>query len=157
MKNYSFIGAFKKYVNSSFILIFVTALALIVANSQWGDIYRSWAELPVSFSIGKFNLFSHHGNDLTMMEFINDFLMATFFFSVGLEIKREILVGELSSLKKAMLPIIAACGGMIVPVVIFFLCCPDDPTMLRGCAIPMATDIAFSLGVLSVFSKRVPI
>lgn len=157
MKNYSFIGAFKKYVNSSFILIFVTALALIVANSQWGDIYRSWAELPVSFSIGELNLFSHHGRNLTMMEFINDFLMATFFFSVGLEIKREILVGELSSLKKAMLPIIGACGGMLIPVIIFYLVCPDDPTMLRGCAIPMATDIAFSLGVLSVFSKRVPI
>ena len=157
MKNYSFIGAFKKYVNSSFILIFVTALALIVANSHWGDIYRSWAELPVRFSIGNFNLFSHHGNDLSLLEFINDFLMATFFFSVGLEIKREILVGELSSFKKAMLPIIGACGGMLVPVIVFYLFCPNDPAMLRGSAIPMATDIAFSLGVLSVFNKRVPI
>lgn len=157
MKNYSFIGAVKKYVNSSFILIFVTALALLIANSRWGDIYRSWAELPVSFSIGQFNLFSHHGHNLTMMEFINDFLMAAFFFSVGLEIKREILVGELSSMKKAMLPIIGACGGMLIPVAIFYLVCPNDPIMLRGCAIPMATDIAFSLGVLSLFGKRVPI
>ena len=97
-KNYSFISAFKKYVNASFILIFVTAMALIVANSKWGDLYRSLAEVPVSFSIGEFNLFSHHGQDLTLLEFINDFLMATFFFAVGLEIKREILMGELSSL-----------------------------------------------------------
>ena len=156
MKNYSFISSFKKYVNSSFILIFVTALALIVANSQWGDIYRSWAELPVSFSIGKFNLFSHHGNDLTMMEFINDFLMATFFFSVGLEIKREILVGELCSIRKALLPIIAACGGMIVPVLIYYYFTAGTNAE-SGLAIPMATDIAFSLGVLSLFGRRVPI
>ena len=83
--------------------------------------------------------------------------MALFFFSVGLEIKREILVGELSTLKKALLPIIGACGGMAIPVLIFFLTCPDDALMLRGTAIPMATDIAFSLGVLSMFGKRVPI
>jgi NhaA family Na+:H+ antiporter len=83
--------------------------------------------------------------------------MAIFFLSVGLEIKREILVGELSSVKKAMLPIIGACGGMLIPVLLFWLTCPGDPDMLRGVAIPMATDIAFSLGVLSIFDKRVPI
>ena len=83
--------------------------------------------------------------------------MAIFFLSVGLEIKREIRVGELSSREKALLPIIGACGGMIVPVLIFWLACPGDAAMQRGLAIPMATDIAFSLGVLSVFSKRVPI
>jgi NhaA family Na+:H+ antiporter len=91
------------------------------------------------------------------MEVINDFLMAIFFLSVGLEIKREIRVGELSSRDKALLPIIGACGGMIVPVLLFWLVCPSDAAMQRGLAIPMATDIAFSLGVLSVFSKRVPI
>jgi NhaA family Na+:H+ antiporter len=91
------------------------------------------------------------------MEVINDFLMAIFFLSVGLEIKREIRVGELSSRDKALLPIIGACGGMIVPVLLFWLVCPGDAAMQRGLAIPMATDIAFSLGVLSVFSKRVPI
>jgi NhaA family Na+:H+ antiporter len=83
--------------------------------------------------------------------------MAIFFLSVGLEIKREILVGELSSMKKAMLPIIGACGGMIVPVLVFFLLCPEDAVAQRGLAIPMATDIAFSLGVLSVFNTRVPV
>ena len=94
---------------------------------------------------------------MTLMQVINDFLMAIFFLSVGLEIKREILVGELSSLKKALLPIIGACGGMIVPVLIFWLVCPGDAQMQKGLAIPMATDIAFSLGVLSVFKTRVPV
>lgn len=157
MKNYTFISLFKKYVSSSLVLIFATVFALIVANSPWGDEYRRLWEYPVSFSIGAFNLFSHGGHPLTFMDLINDFLMAIFFFSVGLEIKREILVGELSSMKKAMLPIIGACGGMLIPVVCFYLTCPGNPDMLRGCAIPMATDIAFSLGVLSMFGKRVPI
>ena len=94
---------------------------------------------------------------MSLMEVINDFLMAIFFLSVGLEIKREIRVGELSSREKALLPIIGACGGMLVPVLLFWLVCPGDAAMQRGLAIPMATDIAFSLGVLSVFSKRVPI
>ena len=94
---------------------------------------------------------------MSLMEVINDFLMAIFFLSVGLEIKREIRVGELSSREKALLPIIGACGGMAIPVLLFWLFCPGDPAMQRGLAIPMATDIAFSLGVLSVFSKRVPI
>jgi NhaA family Na+:H+ antiporter len=88
---------------------------------------------------------------------INDFLMAIFFLSVGLEIKREIKVGELSSMNKALLPIIAACGGMIVPILLFYLVCPTESIMQRGMAIPMATDIAFSLGILAAFKSRVPI
>ena len=94
---------------------------------------------------------------MTLGQFINDFLMAIFFLSVGLEIKREIRVGELSTKEKALLPIIGACGGMIVPVLIFWLACPSDALLQRGLAIPMATDIAFSLGVLTIFSKRVPL
>lgn len=89
------------------------------------------------------------------MSLINDALMAIFFFSVGLEIKREILVGELSSPRKALLPVVAACGGMLVPILIFSLICPEGPVS-RGAAIPMATDIAFSLGVLSLLGKRHP-
>ena len=88
---------------------------------------------------------------------INDFLMAIFFLSVGLEIKREIMVGELSTKEKALLPIIGACGGMLIPVLIFAVFCPADPAMQRGLAIPMATDIAFSLGVLAMFKTRVPV
>lgn len=157
MRSYTFLSLIRKYVNASLILIAVTVLALIVANSEWGDTYRAFWEKTVSFSIGNFNLFSHGQESLTLLEFINDFLMALFFFTVGLEIKREILVGELSTRKKALLPIIGACGGMALPVLVFFLACPDHPDMLRGCAIPMATDIAFSLGVLSTFGRRVPI
>lgn len=157
IRNYSFLSMFRKYTNSSVILMVVTILALVVANSRYGGIYRNFWEQSVSFSIGEFNLFSHHSHDLSLMDFINDFLMAIFFFSVGLEIKREVLVGELSSIRKALLPIIGACGGMILPVLLFYIICPNDALMLRGAAIPMATDIAFSLGVLSMFNKRVPI
>lgn len=152
---FSFRSMFRKYVNSSFILIFATLLALVFANSSFGDTYFSIWKSPVHLQIGDFNLFGHNGEAMTLMDFINDFLMAIFFFSVGLEIKREILVGELSSMKKALLPIIGACGGMIVPVVIFSIFTHSGDGA-RGCAIPMATDIAFSLGVLSMFGKRVP-
>lgn len=155
--NYSFKSMVKKYVNSSAVLIIFTILALIVANSPLKEAYFALWEEEVSLSISNFNLFSHGGHPMSLMQVINDFLMAIFFLSVGLEIKREILVGELSSAKKAMLPIIGACGGMLVPVLFFWLTCPDNPEMLRGAAIPMATDIAFSLGVLSIFDKRVPI
>ncbi|MBQ8812218.1 MAG: Na+/H+ antiporter NhaA [Bacteroidales bacterium] len=156
--NYSFVSKYIKHVTGSAVLIFFTILALICANMPGiKDWYFALWQNPISFSIGDFNFFSHGGHALTLGEFINDFLMAIFFLSVGLEIKREIRVGELSTKEKALLPIIGACGGMLVPVIIFWLVCPDDPIMQRGLAIPMATDIAFSLGVLSVFSKRVPL
>ena len=139
-------------------LIFFTILALVCANTptikEW---YFSLWQLPMSLSIGEFNFFSHSGHAITLGQMINDFLMAIFFLSVGLEIKREIKVGELSSMDKALLPIIGACGGMLIPVVIFFLVCPADAAMQRGLAIPMATDIAFSLGILAVFKSRVPV
>jgi len=156
--NYSFISTFKKYVSSSVVLIFFTILALVCANipvvKEW---YFSLWQHEVSLSIGNFNFFSHNGHSMNVGQVINDFLMAIFFLSVGLEIKREIRVGELSTREKALLPIIGACGGMAVPVLIFWLVCPGDAVMQRGLAIPMATDIAFSLGVLSVFKTRVPV
>jgi NhaA family Na+:H+ antiporter len=156
--NYSFISTFKKYVNSSVILIFFTILALVCANIPGvKDWYFSLWQNPVTLSLGNFNFFSHAGHTMNVGQVINDFLMAIFFLSVGLEIKREILVGELSSREKALLPIIGACGGMAIPVLLFWLVCPGDAAMQRGIAIPMATDIAFSLGVLSVFKTRVPV
>ena len=149
---------FKKWMSSSVVLVISTVLALLCANiPALKDTYFSLWQNTVSISIGNFNLFSHAGHSMSVMEVINDFLMAIFFLSVGLEIKREILVGELSTMKKAMLPIIGACGGMIIPVLLFVLFCPDNPEMTRGMAIPMATDIAFSLGVLSLFKTRVPV
>ena len=155
--NYSFLSKFKAHVNASVVLIFFTILALICANTQIvKDWYFELWQYPVNLSIGQFNLFSHHGQSISLGQFINDFLMAIFFLSVGLEIKREIKVGELSSLDKALLPIIAACGGMLVPVLIFYFVCPADAAMQRGLAIPMATDIAFSLGILAMFKSRVP-
>ena len=155
--NYPFISMLRKYVSSSVLLVITTVAALVIANSPWGDMYRSFWELPVSLSLGSFNVFSHNGHAMSLGAFINDYLMAIFFLSVGLEIKREILCGELSSWKKALAPIIGACGGMIIPVIVFFLVCPKDPVLERGMAIPMATDIAFSLGCLSIFSKRCPV
>ena len=145
-------------MSSSAVLIFFTVLALIFANVPIvKDWYFSLWQNPVHFSIGNFNFFSHGGHAMSLGEVVNDFLMAIFFLSVGLEIKREIRVGELSTKEKALLPIIGACGGMIVPVLVFYIFCPGAPDMQRGLAIPMATDIAFSLGVLSVFKSRVPL
>jgi len=156
--NYSFLSKFRRHVNSSMVLILFTVLALICANIPVvKDFYFSLWQHEVSLSIGDFNFFSHGGHALTLGQMINDFLMAIFFLSVGLEIKREIRVGELSTKDKALLPIIGACGGMLMPVIVFYLICPSDAAMQRGLAIPMATDIAFSLGVLSVFKTRVPI
>ena len=156
--NYSFLSRLKAHVSSSMVLIICTVLALICANIPVvKDWYFSLWTNEVSFSLGNFNFFSHNGHAMNVMEVINDFLMAIFFLSVGLEIKREIRVGELSSREKAMLPIIGACGGMIVPVLVFWLFCPGDADMQRGLARPMATDIAFSLGVLAMFKTRVPI
>ena len=156
--NYSFLSKFKRHVNSSMVLIFFTVLALIFANSPIiKDWYASLWQNPVHFSVGNFNLFSHGGHAMSLGAVINDFLMAIFFLSVGLEIKREIMVGELSSKEKALLPIIGACGGMLVPVLVFAIFCPADAAMQRGLAIPMATDIAFSLGVLAMFKTRVPV
>ena len=140
------------------VLIFFTILALIFANVPVvKDWYFALWQNTVSFSIGEFNFFSHGGHAMSLGAVINDFLMAIFFLSVGLEIKREIRVGELSTKEKALLPIIGACGGMLIPVLIFAVLCPADAAMQRGLAIPMATDIAFSLGVLAVFKTRVPV
>lgn len=156
-RNYSFKSMVKKYVSSSAVLVVFSLLALVCANSPFKEWYFDIWNTPVALSVGNFNLFSHNGHAMSLIAVINDFLMALFFLTVGLEIKREILVGELSSRQKAMLPIVGACGGMLVPVLLFWLICPDDADMLRGMAIPMATDIAFSLGVLSLFGTRVPI
>lgn len=156
--NYSSLIKLKSHINSSVVLIFFTILALVCANTPIvKDWYFSLWQLPMSLSVGEFNFFSHEGHAITFGQMINDFLMAIFFLSVGLEIKREIKVGELSSVDKALLPIVGACGGMLIPVVVFSFICPADATMQRGMAIPMATDIAFSLGILAVFKSRVPV
>ncbi len=149
--------ALRRHVSGSNILILATLGALVIANipSLSRGYFNFW-EQEVRLQIGGFNLFSHAGHPMSLLAFINDALMAVFFFTIGLEIKREILVGQLSSFRNALLPILAAVGGMIVPVVIF-LCFARATDFTAGAAIPMATDIAFSLGVLAMLGSRVPL
>lgn len=147
----------KNYANGGNVLIFATALALILVNVPGlKELYDSLWTHELALQVGSFNLFSHHGHPMSIMDFINDALMAVFFFSVGLEIKREVLVGELSSFRNALLPIIAAIGGMVIPIVLYFMMA-SGTDYSNGWAIPMATDIAFSLGVLAMLGDRVPI
>jgi NhaA family Na+:H+ antiporter len=137
-------------VSGAFILIFTTAIALLWANSPWGQAYYdiSHTYLGVRFGDAEFKL--------TLSHWIKDGLMAIFFFVVGLEIKREIVVGELSSVDKAMLPVVAAVGGAVVPA-LFYVAVNLGTGSISGWGIPMATDIAFALGVLAMFGKRVPL
>ena len=116
---YAIKKSIKNYASGGNVLIVATLLAFIIANSPLADLYFSWWAQPISLQVGGFNLFSHGGEPMAVMTFINDALMAIFFFSIGLEIKREVLVGELTSLKQALLPIVAAIGGMVVPVLLF--------------------------------------
>ena len=113
--NFSFQRAAHYHINGGMLLMGVVLLAMFLANSPWGDIYASFWNYEVHLQIGEFNFFSHNGHHMTLMTFINDALMAVFFFSVGLEIKREILVGELSSFRQALLPIVAACDRPSAP------------------------------------------
>lgn len=147
----------RNYANGGNVLIFATVLALIVVNIPGlAGFYNSLWTHELALQVGSFNLFSHQGHPMSIMAFINDALMALFFFSVGLEIKREVLVGELSSFRNALLPIVAAIGGMAIPVVIYMLFA-HGTDYADGWAIPMATDIAFSLGVLAMLGNRVPV
>lgn len=145
------IQEFLKLQSASGILLFVFTLAAIVwSNSRWSDSYEEWWHTTLSFGFGTF-IFSK-----SLLHWINDGLMTVFFFVVGLEIKREILIGELSSFRKAMLPFVAAVGGMAIPALIYVGFTRGTPAV-SGWGIPMATDIAFSLGVLTLLGKRVPI
>ncbi len=132
-------------------LLIMTVVALLISNSFLADQYFSILKYYVSLGFGSFAL------KLSVMHWINDALMAVFFLFVGLEIKREFLDGELSQIKKAALPIFAAIGGMLVPALVYLYFNINNAETLRGWAIPAATDIAFSIGVLSLLGKRVPI
>ncbi len=142
---------FKLEAASGLILLFAAIIALIISNSEFSSLYFDTLEAYVI--LGTENI----GLKLSVLHWINDVLMAIFFFLVTLEIKREFLQGELSNPKQASLPIIGAIGGMVIPALCYILINIDDNTRLNGWAIPSATDIAFSLGVLSLLGKRVPI
>ena len=136
---------------SGLILLIAAIFALIVSNSNFSDLYFSTLNQYLFIGINEFGL------KLSVHHWINDLLMAVFFFFVTLEIKREFIQGELSNIKKAMLPIIAAIGGMVVPALFYIGINFGNLETLQGWAIPSATDIAFSLGILSLLGSRVPI
>lgn len=142
--------------NASLLLFVATVVAMLLANSPWAASYHKLLLYPVDLQYGSFNFFSHNGHPMSMLAFVNDALMAVFFFVIGLEIKQEVLIGELCSVRKALLPIIGACGGMMIPILFFMMVCGSEPEV-RGAAIPMATDIAFALAVLGLLGKRVPL
>ena len=142
---------FKLEAASGLVLLISAIIALIISNSLLSELYFN--SLNKYFFIG----INDFGLKLSLLHWINDALMAVFFFSVTLEIKREFLQGELSTKKQALLPIIAAIGGMLVPALIYIYFNIDNSETLNGWAIPSATDIAFSLGVLSLLGSRVPI
>ena len=142
---------FRLEAASGLVLLFAAIVALIISNSDLAEIYFSTLNKYLFIGINNFGL------KLSVIHWINDALMAIFFFFVTLEIKREFLQGELSNIKQALLPIIAAVGGMVIPALFYIFINLGDSETLNGWAIPSATDIAFSLGVLSLLGKRVPL
>ena len=146
-----FIWFFKLEAASGLVLLFAAIIALFISNSGLSELYFSTLDKYLFIGVNDFGL------KLSVIHWINDALMAIFFFFVTLEIKREFLQGELSNIKQALLPIIAAVGGMLVPALFYIFINFGDSETLNGWAIPSATDIAFSLGVLSLLGKRVPL
>ena len=145
------IKAFFEFEAAGGIVLALAAIAaMIIANSPLNVWYEGFIHAPVSIQIGDFAIAkdAHH--------WINDGLMAVFFFLVGLELKREVLIGELSNVKQIILPAGAALGGMIMPALVYLLFNLNEPEFWKGWAIPAATDIAFALGILSLLGNRVP-
>jgi len=142
---------FKLEAASGLVLLISAILALIISNSSLSYLYFETLEKYIFFGLNNFGL------KLSVLHWINDVLMAIFFFFVTLEIKREFIQGELSNIKQAILPIIAAVGGMLVPALIYVYINFGNTETLNGWAIPSATDIAFSLGILSLLGSRVPV
>ena len=142
---------FKLEAASGLVLLIAAIIALVISNSNFSELYFNTLEQYLFIGINNFGL------KLSVHHWINDLLMAIFFFFVTLEIKREFIQGELSNLKKALLPIIGAIGGMLIPALVYIVINFGNTETLNGWAIPSATDIAFSLGILSLLGSRVPI
>lgn len=145
-----FLRFMKLEVSSALLLIAMTVIALVWANSPWGESYSHFWHTPVALTIG--NLFQL---ELSLGHWVNDGLMVIFFFVVGMEIKRELVLGELSTRARAMLPVAGALGGMVVPALIYTYFHVGEET-IRGWGVPMATDIAFAVAALSLLGSRVP-
>ncbi|MFQ5432956.1 MAG: Na+/H+ antiporter NhaA [Nitrospinota bacterium] len=141
----------KKESSSGILLIVVTVLALVLKNSPLSELYESFLHTSVDVRFGALHI------DKTLYHWINDGLMVVFFLLIGIEVKREILEGHLSSLSQVALPGFAAAGGMVFPALIYAAFNHADPVALKGWAIPTATDIAFALGILSLLGNRVPL
>tara|TARA_B100000586_G_scaffold71558_1_gene50174 strand:- start:1214 stop:2599 length:1386 start_codon:yes stop_codon:yes gene_type:complete len=141
--------------SSGILLVIAALVALIWANSPWSNSYHDLWDTEIMISFGDSISLEHHGHPLTLGQFVNDVLMVLFFFVVGLEIKREMVTGHLKKFRDALLPMIAAVGGMVVPAVIFFVFNSSGEAS-DGWGIPMATDIAFAIGVVSLLGPRVP-
>ncbi|MFV0565841.1 MAG: Na+/H+ antiporter NhaA [Flavobacteriaceae bacterium] len=154
MKEKTILSPFQKFVNiesfGGILLLAATALALVWSNSPFADSYNSLWQYKIGFTTESFEL------NKPLILWINDGLMAIFFFLIGLEIKREFLIGELNSAKKIAFPLVGALGGMIIPVALFFLL-NKNPETLQGWGIPMATDIAFSLAILKALGSKIPL
>lgn len=149
---HAFIGKFLKLESSGGIILLTTSvLALIFANSVLSPYYFSLLNTPVIVQFGE------QGITKPFLLWVNDGLMAVFFVLVGLEVKREIMIGSLSSYQQAILPVLAAIGGMAIPALVFTFFNHNDPVAMEGWAIPMATDIAFALGIMALLGKRVPL
>ena len=133
------------------LLLFSAAVAMLLANSPLSSQYNDFLNLPVSLQIGSFSI------NKTLIHWINDGFMAVFFVLVGMEVKKELFEGALSSYQQAIFPAIAAVGGMIVPALVYWFIAKQDLSLANGWAIPMATDIAFALGIMALLSKQVPL
>jgi len=141
----------KKESSAGIILILVTIVALILSNSPLSSLYTSFLHTPIEIRIGSLQIDKH------LYHWVNDGLMAIFFLLIGLEVKREVFEGHLSSWSQIALPGIAAIGGMLVPALVYLAFNYTDDFALKGWAIPTATDIAFALGILALLGKRAPI
>ncbi|MGI9431999.1 MAG: Na+/H+ antiporter NhaA [Myxococcota bacterium] len=147
------VGPFERFLHvesaGGVVLLFTAIVALALANSPWSEAFLGFWKTRVAFAIGDFEM------DHSLKHWINDGLMGIFFFVIGLEVKRELVLGELRDLRRAVLPLIAAVGGMVVPAGIYLALQAGEPSA-RGWGIPMATDIAFVVGILALLGSRIP-
>jgi NhaA family Na+:H+ antiporter len=141
---------FKLEAAGGILLMIAAVLAMILKNSEFGPMYEAFLDTPGEVRIGELYIAK------PLFLWVNDGLMAIFFFMIGMEVKREILIGELSELHQIVLPAIAGIGGIIVPAGLYYLITMDDPLAVQGWAIPTATDIAFALGILALVGPRIP-
>ncbi|NND54100.1 MAG: Na+/H+ antiporter NhaA [Gammaproteobacteria bacterium] len=141
---------FRLEAAGAILLLIAAALAMVLQNSPLADLYQAFLDTPVAIQVGGLEIAK------PLFLWVNDGLMAIFFFMIGMEVKREVMVGELSRFDQVLLPLIAGVGGIAVPAGIYYVLTADDPTALQGWAIPTATDIAFALGILALLGPRVP-